>query len=134
VARRPDVDPTRLLLLGWSHGAWSIMDLMTMPLTRAGEAGLADPSPQVLDGVRGAFLLYPWSGPTALSRTRQWVRTPDVYGVVATRDHLATLGMARAIYAAPAPGGRERRALGTRGVDPQLRRTRPEQPDHALRS
>jgi dienelactone hydrolase len=107
VADRPDVDASRLLLLGWSHGSWAVMDLMTMPLTTAGEAGLIDPTPEPLAGVRGLYMLYPWSGPTALSRTRPWVRTPPVLGVVSTRDHLATVGMARKIYEAPRRAGAE---------------------------
>ena len=32
----PGVDAGRIALAGWSHGAWSIMDLMTMPLERPG--------------------------------------------------------------------------------------------------
>ena len=55
-------DPNRLVLAGFSHGAWSIMDLMTMPLQRTGEAGLLDPSPQSLEGVRGLFLGYAYGG------------------------------------------------------------------------
>lgn len=98
IGARPDVDASRLMMMGWSHGAWSVMDLMTMPLTTPGEALLADPSPAPLAGLRGLYMLYPWSGPTALSRRHAWVRTPEVLGVVATRDHLATVGMARAIY------------------------------------
>ncbi len=107
LARRPDVDPSRLLMMGWSHGSWAIMDLMTMPLTAPGEAGLADPSPAPLAALRGLYLLYPWSGPSALSRKRPWVRTPPVLGVVATRDHLATVGMARAIYGSARTAGCE---------------------------
>lgn len=105
LAARPDVDPERLMLLGWSHGAWSVMDLMTMPLTSPGDAGLADPSPESLAGVRGLYLLYPWAGLTALSRTRPWVRSPDVYGVVAPRDHLARPVTSRAIYGAARRAG-----------------------------
>jgi dienelactone hydrolase len=83
-----EADPQALVLAGWSHGAWSIMDLMTMPLERAGEAGLADPSPALLGGVRGLFLGYPYAGVGALSRTRAWVRSPRVLGVLAERDHV----------------------------------------------
>jgi dienelactone hydrolase len=105
VAGRPDVDAERIMLLGWSHGSWAIMDLMTMPLTVPGEAGLADPSPSALAGVRSLYLLYPWAGFTALSRTRPWVRTPAVYGVVAPRDHLARPATSRRIYDAARRAG-----------------------------
>ena len=107
LSRRPDVDPTRLMLAGWSHGAWSIMDLMTMPLVRAGEAGLADPDPTPLAGVRSVFLAYPYGGLGALSRFRPWLRKPDVLGVVAGKDHVTNVGDARRLYrAARAAGAR----------------------------
>ncbi len=57
-------DAGALVLAGWSHGAWSIMDLMTMPLEHPGEAGLVDPRPRPLDGVKGLF----WPIPTAASQ------------------------------------------------------------------
>ena len=105
--RRPDVDPSRLMLAGWSHGAWSIMDLMTMPLVRPGEAGLADPDPAPLAGVRSVFLAYPYGGLGALSRSRPWLRKPDVLGVVAGKDHVTNIGDARRLYrAARAAGAR----------------------------
>lgn len=84
----PGVDASRMAVAGWSHGAWSIMDLMTMPLERPGEASLADATQEALSGVRSLFLAYPYGGPGALSRTRPWVRAPETFGVVAERDHL----------------------------------------------
>jgi len=88
LAQDPGVDSSRIALAGWSHGAWSIMDLMTMGLERPGEASLADPSPDSLAGVKSLFLAYPYGGPGALSRSRPWVRAPETFGVVAERDHL----------------------------------------------
>ena len=88
LSQDPGVDASRINLAGWSHGAWSIMDLMTMALDRPGEAALADPSPECLSGVKSLFLVYPYGGPGALSRTRPWVRTPETFGVVAEKDHL----------------------------------------------
>ncbi len=83
-----EADPDCLALAGWSHGAWSIMDLMTMPLSTRGGAGLADPDPRVLDGAKGLFLGYPYGGIGALSRTRPWRRAPKVLAVLAERDHV----------------------------------------------
>ena len=88
-----DCDPARLVLAGWSHGAWAIMDLATMPLERPGEAGLADPSPEPLAGLQGLFLGYPYGGVTALSRTRPWVRGAD--GRRAARRNSGRRGPAR---------------------------------------
>ena len=47
LAQRPEVDASKLVMAGWSHGSWSMMDLMTMRLERSGEAGLADPQTAV---------------------------------------------------------------------------------------
>ncbi len=102
-----DADPDGLVLAGWSHGSWSIMDLMTMPLEAPGEAGLADPSPEALAGVKGVFLAYPYGGVGALSRTRPWVRTPRVLGMLAERDHVTRAVDADRIYQAPHAAGAE---------------------------
>ena len=95
------VDASRIALAGWSHGAWSIMDLMTMGLDRPGEASLANPSPDCLSGVRSLFLAYPYGGPGALSRSRPWVRAPETFGVVAEKDHLTAQADALRIFDAP---------------------------------
>lgn len=84
------VDPSRLALAGWSHGSWAIMELMTLALDRRGEAGVADPSPAALVGVRGAFLAYPYIGLVAASRWKAWKRPLRSLIVIPTRDHLAS--------------------------------------------
>ena len=98
VGARPDVDASRLLLAGWSHGGWSIMDLMTMPLQQPGEAAVADPDPRLLDGVRALFLAYPYGGYGALSRRRGWLRRPAVFGIIAGRDHVTRRPDAERLY------------------------------------
>ena len=98
-------DPDRLILAGWSHGAWSIMDLMTMPLLRSGEAGLLDPTPTPIAGVRGLYLAYPYGGVGALSRNRNWVRAPRTYGIIALRDHITGLKDSERVFSAPRRAG-----------------------------
>lgn len=100
-------DPGALALAGWSHGAWAVMDLMTMPLTAPGEAGLADPSPKPLAGVRGLFLAYPYGGFGALSRLRAWRRAPQVLGVIALKDHVTRPSDSRRVFAAASRAGAE---------------------------
>ncbi|ESQ93532.1 dienelactone hydrolase [Asticcacaulis sp. AC460] len=90
LSRRYEVDPKRIMLAGWSHGAWAIMDLMTQELARPGEARLADPAPQWLDGVRGLFLAYPYINFMARSVTRPWHHKPPVFTVLTLKDHLAS--------------------------------------------
>jgi dienelactone hydrolase len=98
VSQRPDVDAGRICLAGWSHGAWSIMDLMTMPLTRPGEAALQDPHPAPLAGVKSLFLAYPYGGFGALSRRRAWLRSPAVLGIIPASDHITNRRDAELIY------------------------------------
>ena len=100
-----EADPGGLMLAGWSHGAWSIMDLMTMPLERPGEAGLTDPSPAPLEGVRSLFLAYPFGGLTALSRDRDWVRRPRTLAVLGEKDRVTHPRDAQRIYDRIAAGG-----------------------------
>jgi len=104
--RLPLVDDSRLVLAGWSHGAWGIMDLMAMPLVRRGEAGLADTPDVSLNGVRGAFLAYPYVGVASASRGgRPWPRPLRLLSVVPRRDHLASVRRhMRALASAVAAG------------------------------
>src|SRR5690606_4354692 len=107
VARRPDVDASRIVMAGWSHGGWSIMDLMTMRLDRPDAAGLIDApdAAPALDGVRGVALYYPYVGPGALSRTRAWVRDPPGLAVIAPDDHLTSVDNARSLHRRIERGG-----------------------------
>lgn len=122
LAQRPDVDAGKLVLAGWSHGSWSIMDLMTMRLERSDEAGLADPQTvrAALEGVVGLGLYYPYVGPGALSRTRQWVRNPQVLAVIARDDHLTSVHNALSVHDRIRRGGAEVEtwiAAGTHAFD-----------------
>lgn len=107
VAARADVNADQLVLAGWSHGSWSIMDLMTMGLLEPGEAGLADPSPEPLQGVKGLFLAYPYGGYPALSRTRPWVRMPRTLGVISSQDHITPASAANRLYEKARAAGAE---------------------------
>ena len=98
VSKRPDVDASKIVLAGWSHGSWAIMDLMTMPLSAYGEAYLENPSPAPLAGVQGLFLAYPYGGFGALSRSKPWVRSPRTLGIIALQDHITAAGDADRIY------------------------------------
>jgi dienelactone hydrolase len=89
VSRLAAVDPARLALAGWSHGGWSIMDLMTMALKRPGEAGVADPDPALLAGVKALVLAYPYCGPGALTQMHPWRRALDVFAFVGEADTVA---------------------------------------------
>ncbi len=98
VAQRPDVDAATVVLAGWSHGSWAIMDLMTMDVANAAEAGLRDAPTDALAGVKGLFLAYPYAGYPALSRNRAWRVRPRTLAVIARRDHVTSHWAANRLY------------------------------------
>lgn len=91
------VDMDNVMLVGFSHGGWSIMDLMTEPLTASGEAKLVDADAS-LANVRGLFLVYPYINFPARSNTNDWVRHPKVFAVLAEKDHLTPVKHSRKIF------------------------------------
>ncbi|MEM8772297.1 MAG: dienelactone hydrolase family protein [Pseudomonadota bacterium] len=78
-------DTGRLVLAGWSHGAWSIMDFLTMDMDNASPAGITDVQPPAPD-IRGAILFYPHCGPGALAPKRGWVQDPEALAFIAGAD------------------------------------------------
>ena len=99
VSRRPEVDGARLVLAGWSHGGWAIMEAMSADLDRPGALGLADAEGCDLSGVAATYLAYPYVGVAALNRMRPWRRCPRTLAVIARRDHLTTVRNAERIHA-----------------------------------
>jgi dienelactone hydrolase len=113
----PLVDPDRLVLAGWSHGGWAIMDLMSMPLVRSGEAGLSDAPRVHLRGVRAAFLAYPYVGVASASRGgRPWPRALDLLVIAPSRDHLASVRRHMRALASAVAAGSEVAVWGVEGT------------------
>ena len=54
-----EIDASRMMLIGWSHGSWAIMDLFSMDLVRELPTNLIDAPREGVAGVRSALLLYP---------------------------------------------------------------------------
>ncbi|MDP3802204.1 dienelactone hydrolase family protein [Brevundimonas sp.] len=97
VSRRPDVDAAKIVLAGWSHGGWGIMEAMSS--ARApGMLGVADPGAVALDGVIGAWLAYPYVGVAALNRMRPWRHCPKTLAVISRRDHLTSVRNAERVH------------------------------------
>ncbi len=99
------VDMNNIVLAGFSHGGWSIMDLMTQKLEKPGEAKLADPDASLVEAVKGLFLVYPYINFPARSNTRPWVRHPKTFVVMAEKDHLTPLKHAQKIFRNVQAGG-----------------------------
>lgn len=85
VSADPQLDAENIVLAGWSHGGWSIMDYLTFDTGRApppGITGETGPAPNPA----GAVLIYPYCGPGALSRFKSWPDAPPVLALIAGAD------------------------------------------------
>lgn len=80
------LDTSRLVLAGWSHGGWALMDYLTMDLERTRPAGISRDRPVKAPDIDGAFVAYPYCGPGALSRLRGWREKPAVLALIAGKD------------------------------------------------
>jgi dienelactone hydrolase len=83
-------DPNRIIVMGWSHGGWTIMDALALrsgeEMTRAtGLTGLHD---EPLDGLAGALIVYPYAGVGTYVGRRDWRLAPRSIAIVAERDYI----------------------------------------------
>jgi dienelactone hydrolase len=58
--RMPWVDPQRMVLMGWSHGSYAIMDLLAMDPPKSRPTNLSEVPADSLAGVIGSVLFYPY--------------------------------------------------------------------------
>ena len=98
VSGRPDVDASKIVLAGWSHGGWGIMEAMSADRSRPA-LGVADPGSVDLAGVIGTYLAYPYVGVAAFNRMRPWRHCPKTLAVIARADHLTTVRNAERVHA-----------------------------------
>ncbi len=106
ISRRSDVDASQLALGGWSHGGWSIMEMMSeTPAPR--RMGVADPGVVDLSGVKAVWLAYSYIGAWAFNRMKPWRLHPRVFALTAGRDHLTTVRNAERVNAMIRAGGAE---------------------------
>lgn len=56
----PAVDPQQLFLVGYSHGAWTVLEALALGNTLP--PGLSDRPDGLLDGLRGVVAWYPYCG------------------------------------------------------------------------
>ena len=99
IANRPNVKADQVVLAGWSHGGWSIMELMTTPL-KPGALDLKDPEQARLPAPLGVFLAYAYVGPFAPARLKTWLYQTRVFALTCDRDHLTTVRNAEKVNAA----------------------------------
>lgn len=86
LARQDDrLDAERIVLAGWSHGGWTVMDYLTMDFENTFPPSLKDEAfqPPKLEGV---ILFYPHCGLGALSRFQPWRQKTDILAFVGMQD------------------------------------------------
>lgn len=80
----PFVDRARIALIGWSHGAWAVMDLLALDPPRRLPFNLTDLPPgfaeRRFEGVVGLALFYPYCGIGNRARGAGWRhRAPTLF-------------------------------------------------------
>ncbi|MGX6646372.1 dienelactone hydrolase family protein [Maricaulaceae bacterium MS644] len=94
----PRIDPQRLVLAGWSHGAWAILDALA--LDHAGQApdGMTRAPDAPFKGVTGVFLIYPYASGPALVRRKPIEPPGPIEAILVENDTMASEADAAAVF------------------------------------
>ncbi len=86
VAAEPKADASNVLLMGYSHGGWTTLDLLSVNPPQHDFPGLRDAPALDLQGVKASILLYPYCG---IGATRHGVNhTAPIHMYLAELDSL----------------------------------------------
>jgi dienelactone hydrolase len=84
------VDGSRVAAIGWSHGAWTIMDALALrsgaEMRRA--TGLEDLPDEPLEGLSAALIVYPYTGIGSFAGRREWRLAPRSTAIIAQHDYI----------------------------------------------
>lgn len=86
VDANPALDRDHVILAGWSHGAYTIMDYFSM-IGDGRLVGLSEPASPP-DGVRGAILFYPHCGVGARAKFQEWRHEIPVLAMLGDTDDM----------------------------------------------
>lgn len=83
-------DAARFGAVGWSHGAWTIMDALALRPDEIERAtGLSGLSDEPLQGLAGTLLVYPYTSVASYAGRRDWRFAPHRnIAIVAERDYI----------------------------------------------
>jgi len=85
----PRIDDTRLALIGWSHGGWTVLDALDYAGEGRAPPRLTDVDTPPLTGIRSAILLYPYCGFPVRADGRNFPSAIAVHAILAGRDMIA---------------------------------------------
>lgn len=85
VSRRPEIDPGRVVLAGWSHGAWSIMDFVALATAGRSPSGVSGPHARAPE-ITGLILFYPHCGLGAWTKVIGWKAAYPTLALIAGKD------------------------------------------------
>jgi dienelactone hydrolase len=103
--RQPWVTGEHIVLAGWSHGGWAVMEALIGDPARDRPPRLKGLPEDVLASVAGVYLTYPYCGFPAGTRSKPWVI--DVPGsiVLASDDEVAKRSDCEQAFASIEAGG-----------------------------
>ena len=84
------IDPDRIAAAGWSHGAWTLLDAMTMARDGRRPDGLSDMPDKPLTHLSAVMVFYPFNDFPARSRKRAWLEGVPVEALLVEDDTVAT--------------------------------------------
>ena len=99
-----EIDRERIVLAGWSHGAWSVMDYLSLDIPDQLPASLSE-----YDGgkpeIKASVLFYPYCGIGARTRIYGWTQRPDTLALMGDADSVVNFEECRAVFAGLEQGG-----------------------------
>jgi len=111
VDKQPWADGSKVLLAGWSHGAWTILDVLArdldtdLPISLTTRPTSQDGTPVTLDGVTATLLFYPYCGQYSHA-TRTGLHTkPRSLLMLAGEDSVVSMDECNSFAAAEAAKG-----------------------------
>lgn len=90
VKQRAEVDSGRLGTMGWSHGGWTLMDLMSFDFKKRWPKNLQPEEGDPLAGLKGVAAVYPYCGVASRTWRKGWARPCPVLGLVTTKDKVCS--------------------------------------------
>ncbi len=94
------IDASRLALIGWSHGGWTILEALDDAGRHAAPESLETGAGQTPDlaGVRTAMTLYPYCGFPMRSDGRNYARGIPLHAILAANDVIAPAGDCQRLF------------------------------------